>query len=59
MNFTKGKEFLGPINLDNIHIIHDWVVEKENFLDKDDFDMDLKAIENSWLLFQKLLIMKK
>ena len=40
VNLTKRKEFLNPISLDNINIMQDWVVEEENLLDKDDFDMD-------------------
>ena len=39
-NLTKRKEFLGPFILDNIDIRQDWVIDEENLLDKDDFNMD-------------------
>ena len=55
MNLTKRKEFLGPINLDNIDIMQDWVVEEENLLDKDDFDMDWEAIEESLITSLKII----
>ena len=55
MNLTKRKKFLGPIDFDNIDIIQDWIVEKENFLDKNDFDMHWKAIEESLITYSKII----
>ena len=48
-------DILGPINLDNIDIMQDWVVEEENLLDKDDFDMDWEAIEESLITSLKII----
>ena len=55
MNLTKKKEFLGPINLDNIDIMQDWIVEKENIIDKDEFDMDWETIENVLITSSKII----
>ena len=59
MNLTKRKEFLGPINLDNIDIMQDWVVEEENLLDKDDFDMDWEAIKELLIISSKIITDKE
>ena len=55
MNLTKRKESLGPISLDNIDIMQNQVVLEENLLDKDDFDMDLEAIEEPLITYSKII----
>ena len=55
MNLTMRKEFLDPIRLNNIDIMHNWVIEKKNLLDKDDFDMDLKVIKELLITSSKII----
>ena len=35
--------------------MQDWVVKEENFLDKDDFDMDLKVIKELLITSSKII----
>ena len=55
MDLINRKEFLDPISLDNINIMQDWIVEKENLLDNGDFDMDQKVTEKLLIISSKIV----
>ena len=46
---------MGPISLDNIDIMQDWIVVEENLLDKNDFDMNWKVIKEPLIIFSKII----
>ena len=46
---------MGLISHDDIDIMQDWVVEEESRFDKDDFDMDLEAIEEPTITSLKII----
>ena len=54
-NLSKGNFFLDLISFSNIDIIQNWITEKENFLDKDNFDMNWEVDEEFLITFSKII----